>query len=71
MENSAEVQGANKGLLEHNFLQSERLYNGDQQRGFYQKTKAQGGFKDDVFSKEMHFLKVQNILAPYFLVKNL
>ena len=25
----------------------------------YQRTKAQGGFKDDVFSEEMHSLKAQ------------
>ena len=34
MDNSAGVQGANVGLWENNFLQSERIYNGNQQRGF-------------------------------------
>ena len=31
----AGIQGENKSLLENHFLQSERLYNGNQQRRFY------------------------------------
>ena len=44
----------------------ERLYIGNQQRGFHQRTKAQGGFKDDVFSGEMHSLKAQKHFSPLF-----
>ena len=36
---------------------------------FIKRQKAQGGFKDDVFSEEMHSLKAQKPLAPCFLVK--
>ena len=38
---------------------AERLYKGNQQRGYYQREKAQGGFKETVFSEEMHSLKTQ------------
>ena len=69
MGNSAGIQGANEGLLEHKFLQSVRPYNGNQQRGFHQRTKAQGGFKDDVLLEEIHSLKAQKPLSPCLLVK--
>ena len=32
----------------------------------YQRTRAQGGFKDDVFSEEMHSLKAQKKFSPLF-----
>ena len=32
----------------------------------YQRTKAQGGFKNDVFSEEMHSLKAQKNFSPPF-----
>ena len=34
---------------------------------FIKGNKAQGGFKDDVFSEEMHSLKAQKHLAPVCL----
>ena len=47
--------------------QTEGLYEGNQQRGFYQREKAQGGFKETMFSKEMHFLKAQKQFRPLFV----
>ena len=49
MENSAEVQGANKGLLEHNFLSSVRLIDSRTIEGNDQRVGNMKGFKDDVF----------------------
>ena len=37
----------------------------------YQRTKAQGGFKDDVFSKEVHSLKAQKTFSPLFACQNI
>ena len=34
--------------------------------GFFKGEKAQGGFKDDAFSEEMHSLKAQKHLSPHF-----
>ena len=45
MEKFAGAQGANEGLLGHNFSQSERLYNGNQQGGFHQRTKGIKGLQ--------------------------
>ena len=36
---------------------------------FIKGQKAQGGFKDDVFSGDIHSLKAQKHLAPCFLVE--
>ena len=70
MEHSARVQGADVGLLEHNFLQSMRPYNGSQLREFI-KEKGTGDFKDDVFLEEMHSLKAQKHFSPLFACQKL
>ena len=51
------------GILLHNrgsFMME--IIKGD----FYKGKKAQGGFKDDVFAREMHSLKAQKHFSPMF-----
>ena len=56
MGHPAGIQGVKEGHLEHNFLPSGRLVNLETIVRILQREKAQGGFKDVVYSEEMNSL---------------
>ena len=60
----AEVQGADEGILGHNFLAISEAHGLHNSRGQQSKVGNIKGFKDDVFSREMHSLKAHKTIYP-------
>ena len=64
MGHSPGIQGENKGLLEHNVLKLVKLIDSRTTEGKDKKLGNMRGFKDDVFSREMHSLKAHKTNYP-------